>query len=410
MLKYLQSMSLVIGSGWLLLNWAPQTIAAAADKPIVVMISMDGLRHDYPDLPNLPGMRRMQEQGLRVNRMTPVYPSNTFPGHVSLATGAHPQVHGIVDNYFSDRERGVYFMSADTQWLDAEPLWITAERQGVPSATYFWVGSEQDWRGQGTRYRIAPFDGNRPEREKVDQLLAWLALPESERPRLIMNYWAGTDRVAHRYGPDSANTHKQLQRQDAQLVRLLQGIDQLGLWNRLTLVLVSDHGMTNMGDYVNLQQRLARVNITARVTGYTVAHVFLDDLSQLEVAAAELATVAGVNVLLPADARARYQFMHPTRSGDLVVLAHPPLIFSRPGGSEGALMALLRFFGWDFGGHGYAPDLPDMGASWLMLGRGITPGTRLPQAHQVDVAPTVAGLLGIDPPKTASGVDVLDRQ
>ena len=136
--------------GLLAMSMQVPTLAAPAPAdPIVVIISMDGIRHDYPDLGDLPGFERMQAEGARADRLTPVYPSNTFPGHVSLATGAHPQVHGIVDNSFADRQRGRYFMSPDTSWLDAEPLWIAAERQGVPAATYFWVGSEQDWRGQG---------------------------------------------------------------------------------------------------------------------------------------------------------------------------------------------------------------------------------------------------------------------
>ena len=99
--------------------------------------------------------------------------------------------------------------------------------------------------------------------------------------------------------------------------------------------------------------------------------------------------------------------MHPERAGDLVLLAQPPAIFVQPGGMEGFAMNLMRFFGWDFGGHGYDPQHPDMGAIWLLQGRGITPGASLSGAHQVDVAPTAAGLLGIDPPEHASGRQLL---
>jgi len=345
--------------------------------PIVVIISMDGVRHDYPDLGNLPGFERMIKNGARADRLTPVYPSNTFPGHVSLATGAQPQAHGIVDNSFADRERGRYFMSADTSWLDAEPLWITAERQGVRAATYFWVGSEQDWRGQGTSMRMAPFDGERPEAEKVSKILEWLALPEEERPGLIMSYWRGTDRVAHRYGPDSKRTHKMLRAQDAHLVALQQGIDALGLWDRLTLMVVSDHGMTPMGDFVDLPAKLEAAGIEASVAGYTVAHVFIDDPEQIPAARRALIGIPNTQVISATKARSEYQFMHPTRSGDLVVLAQPPAIFVRPGGLEGFAMGVLRFFGWDFGGHGYHPDLPDMGGICLLEGRGLTANSSL---------------------------------
>lgn len=376
-------------------------------EPIVVIVSMDGVRHDYPDLGNLPGLERMMAKGARADRLTPVYPSNTFPGHVSLATGAHPQVHGIIDNSFADRTRGRYFMSADTSWLDAEPLWIAAERQGIPTATYFWVGSEQDWRGQGTSFRMAPFDGERPEAEKVDKILEWLALPEQERPRLIMSYWRGTDRIAHRYGPNSKRTHKVLREQDAHLVQLQQGIDALGLWDRLTLMVVSDHGMAPMGDFIDLPAKLAAANVTADVAGYTVAHVFLEDPAQLSAARDALSDIPNTELISAEQARKRYQFMHPDRAGDLVVLAKPPAIFVHPAGFEGFAMDVLRFFGWDFGGHGYDPELPDMGAIWMLEGRGITTNSSLSGAHQIDVAPTAAGLLGIDAPAQATGRQLL---
>ena len=71
--------------------------------------------------------------------------------------GGEPRLEGL------DQERGRYAYSGDASWIEAEPLWIASERQGVKTATYFWVGSESDWQGLGTSYRMAPFDGRRPE-------------------------------------------------------------------------------------------------------------------------------------------------------------------------------------------------------------------------------------------------------
>ena len=165
--------------------------AVSAPAPIVVVLSWDGVRHDYPDMGDYPALKRMAREGVRADRLLPVFPSATFPGHVSMATGTYPDRHGVVDNRFFDSARGYYQDRGDADWIEAEPLWIAAERQGVPSATYFWVGSETDWRGQGTRMRVAPFDATHSEMRKVAQILEWLALPESERPRLIMSYWSG---------------------------------------------------------------------------------------------------------------------------------------------------------------------------------------------------------------------------
>ncbi len=377
---------------------------AAALPPLVVVISMDGVRWDYPDEPGLVALSRMQREGARAQSLVPVYPSNTFPGHVSLATGAHPDVHGIVDNVFNDRQRGRYVYSSDASWLRAEPIWIAAERQGLKAATYFWVGSESDWRGTGTSYRIAPFDGTRAESLKVAQILEWLRLPEAERPRLIMSYFAGTDNVAHNRGPDSAAMREQLLAQDAQLLLLMQGIDALALWPRLTLIVVSDHGMTAMGDFVSLEDALVEAGVAAQVDGSTVAHVFLENSGAMEKARAVLqAQDERLTVMTGAEAASRFRFAAAGRTGDLVVLAEPPVLLQRPDGVEGLLMGALRFFGWDFGGHGYLPSHGDMHGVFLAMGGVVPAGEQLPSVHQVDVAPTVARLLGIEPPLQAEG-------
>lgn len=373
-----------------------------AQAPIVVLISMDGVRHDYPARDGLPAFARLLKEGAHATRMTPVYPSNTFPGHVALATGTYPDVHGIVDNSFIDSKRGRYSMSGDASWLLAEPLWIASTRQGITTATYFWVGSETDWQGQKPRYRMAPFDGRRSESEKVNQILAWLALPDASQPRLIMSYFAGTDHVAHRFGPDSTNVQDQLITQDAALGTLLDGIDKLGLWPALTLILVSDHGMTPMGAYLDLRGALDTAGIEAEITGSTVAHVYLKDPKQIAAARAALTAVGNVEVRNSDEAKP-LRIAPPSRMGDLIVMTKPPFTFSSATGAEGVAEDVLTFFGWDFGGHGYDPELPDMGAIFLAKGRSVAAGRSVGVVHQVDVAATVATLLGIEPPAQSEG-------
>jgi predicted AlkP superfamily pyrophosphatase or phosphodiesterase len=382
-------------------------IAEVPASPTVIVLSWDGLRYDYPDLhPDvvaLPALARMAADGVRARRLTPVFPSNTFPGHGSLAPGTYPDRHGILDNVFLDRQKGLYRYASDADWLEAEPLWIAAERQGVPTATYFWVGSESDWHGQGTRYRMAPFDGDRPETEKVDQILAWLRLPPAERPRLIMSYWAGADHAGHHSGPDSDAVREALAVQDAQLGRLLGELDADGAWVNTTLLVVSDHGMLERGENLDLAGALASAGIKARVFGAVVAHVFLDDPGQLAAAEAGANGLGHVRVHRGADLPESLRLRHPTRTGDLVVIAEPPYTLDRPPGFEGQLMAVLQFFGMRFGMHGYDPALPEMGGAFLAMGRGVPEGLALDEVRQIDVAATVAALLGIEPPLHSEG-------
>ena len=59
----------------------------------------------------------MRVEGLRAERFVPVFPANTFPAHVSLATGTYVDRHGIVGNVFRDLERGRFSYSNDASWI-----------------------------------------------------------------------------------------------------------------------------------------------------------------------------------------------------------------------------------------------------------------------------------------------------
>jgi predicted AlkP superfamily pyrophosphatase or phosphodiesterase len=375
--------------------------------PIVIVLSWDGVRHDYLDWAQLPALTRVERDGVRAERLIPPFPSLTFPSHVTLATGTYPDRHGILANNFWDGERRFRY-SNDANWLEAEPLWVAAERQGVPSAVFFWVGSETDWHGRGARYRKSPFDPEIGEAEKVDQLLAWLDLPEAERPRLLMGWWHGTDHVGHRRGPHRADIVEQLATQDAQLLRLLQGLDERGLWARTTLLIVSDHGMALATRKLDPGTALGAAGIEARVTrAGGAAFVYLADTAKLELARAALETLDDASVYARDEIPERLRVRHARRTGDLLLVAHPPAMFARVSATDSALLSVARLFGRGAGMHGYEPDNPDMGGIFLASGRGVPAGARLGPVRAIDVAPTVAALLGIEPPAQAEGRTVL---
>src|SRR3546814_9317314 len=75
--------------------------------------------------------------------MNPSYPSLTFPNHYSIVTGLRPDHHGIVHNTMRDAELGGFKLSdrdavGDGRWWGGEPIWITAQKAGLRSATMYW--------------------------------------------------------------------------------------------------------------------------------------------------------------------------------------------------------------------------------------------------------------------------------
>jgi len=377
---------------------------AASARPVVILLSFDGVRHDYLDREPLPAFERIAREGARAEALVPIFPSTTFPNHVALATGAHADVHGIVGNKFLDAKLGEFDYSNDARFLDAEPLWAAAERQGVPAAVFFWVGSETDWRGVGARYRKAPFDGALGEREKVEQILAWQGLPEPERPGLIMAWWHGADRAGHAHGPDAEETREALRAQDRELGVLLAGLDALEAWDHTTLLIVSDHGMTAYTKTLDVEELLAEAGVGARVIhSMATAQIHLKQPDQALLAVEVLRGVPGLAAWRRDEIPAALRYRSP-RVGDVLALADPPLALLPPNDPSAIFVGLARLFGRTLGGHGYDPArFPEMHGIFVALGRGVPKGARLPRVRTIDVAATVARLLGIEAPGSSEG-------
>ena len=387
-----------------MLATAVGSASAARDAPLVVWLSLDGVRHDYPDRGLFPALARMERDGVRAQRFIPVFPTSTFPNHVSMATCSRVDRHGIVGNQFVDTELGVFNYGNDSRFINTEPIWSSAERQGVRSASFFWVGSETPWRGVGATYRRSPFDSGIGEAEKVDQILAWIDLPEDERPGLVLSWWHGTDRVGHLKGPDDPEIAVQLASQDAELGRLFAGLDARNAWPFTTVVVSSDHGMTSGRIEINIASVFSDEGIESRYdSDGAVAYVTLSDRSELDRAKAALELVAG-HVVYRSDALPEdLHITSPGRNGDLVLVAEAPHYYSRAGTLNKWLGRLAHAFGGDRGTHGYAPDQPDMAGILYMLGRGVEQGSTLDAVSNLDIAPTVSRLLGIDPPADCEG-------
>lgn len=380
-------------------------IKAEQDFPVVIMISMDGMRHDYLDRADFPGLKRMEQEGLRARKMLPTFPSNTFVGHVSLATGAPPQVHGIIDNSIYDKKKGWFSVEQSFDWLEAEPLWISVVRQGKRSAVYYWVGSEGAWKNQQASYFKTPFRASTSESAKVDQIIQWLDLPREQRPHLIMSYWHGADKVGHNFGPDHKEVVHQVYKQDQQLQRLQKALDERKVWNEVTLLVVSDHGMTEAGSIIDLAEIFSEGKINARVAkSNAIAQLHFYRESDIQDAYQYLKMQKGFDSFYPQDVPDPLRIQQKNRSGDLVLLARDGYRFSSAGFYDFGVRLTESM---QKGMHGLSPEYPDMATIFLAQGRGIRKGSTLPEVQMLDVAASVSALLNLEPPLQSEGKSFL---
>ena len=324
---------------------APAEDAAGRGSVTLVWVSVDGIRPDYLDRADTPFFDRLAEEGLHTRTLRPLFPSLTFPMHVTQATGVSVETHGITGNVIYDSARDRSYGYPNFPWLlEAEPIWTTATRQGVPTAVFGWPLSHRQAGARKARHFDEKFDRALTDRQRLDHLLdTWESDSSSPPLRLLMGYAVGPDSAGHRHGPDAEETALAMAETDRLLGRFEQRM--LALWQErrrpgdiLYLLVSSDHGMSAVHTLVNLRRcaglppRSPQVRL---VTGGTVGHVFFNRIEDEEGRAAMRQRVRAslqAHPFMDVHERERlperWGYRHPRRTGDLVVVLPPGYAFN----------------------------------------------------------------------------------
>lgn len=218
----------------------------------LVVLSLDGFRWDYVQRAHTPNLDAIGREGVRAERMIPSFPTTTFANHYTMATGLRPAKHGIVANSFYDPVTQRYYNRfgnrksvEDGSFYGGEPIWVTAEQQGITTATCFWVGSEADVKGIRPTY-WKRYQHNMPYMDRIDTVLSWLQLPEQQRPRLIMWYLDEPDSKGHDLGPLNDSIIPLIQYLDSLVGVFHNRLKALPYYDKINLMVVSDHGMAQL--------------------------------------------------------------------------------------------------------------------------------------------------------------------
>ncbi|MDY0282425.1 MAG: ectonucleotide pyrophosphatase/phosphodiesterase, partial [Salinivirgaceae bacterium] len=123
-------------------------LAQCDDDQITIVLSLDGFRWDYAEKTATPTLNLMAKEGVRAESLIPSFPTNTFPNHYTIATGLYPAHHGLVNNSFYDPalDKSYAILNKDARYnpdfYNGEPIWITAQKQGLHTASFYWVGAD----------------------------------------------------------------------------------------------------------------------------------------------------------------------------------------------------------------------------------------------------------------------------
>ena len=410
-----------------------------AKDRIVVVISLDGFpayAFDDPTLPT-PTLQRLAREGVIAKGMKVSNPSVTWPNHTTLVTGVQPDKHGILfngllvrggpkeppkiepwrDKAEMVRVPTVYDLAYKAGLTTAQVNWVAIQNPGTitwefperPNAQGV-IEKEMMAEGLLTEKELQDFDKNNPTWHDQVWTNAASHIIKKHKPNLLLFHLLNLDSVHHRYGPKTLAGYTAQAYMDTRVQQVLDSLKTAGVLERTTILIVSDHGFKTATRTIRPNAALRRQGLLQgegnQVTGdaYVIpeggtamAYVLNPEIrsrliSQMKETFLALEGVA--RLLEPADF---HDLGLPTpeesnQMADLVLIAKDGYSFS--GANTGdPVVGMIE--GTNPGNHGYISTDPEMNAIFIAWGYGIQGGQRLGMIDNVDVAPTIAGLLGL---------------
>jgi predicted AlkP superfamily pyrophosphatase or phosphodiesterase len=441
--------------GLLVITWfcAANACAQQNNEPLLVMISVDGMRPDYITEADahgakVPNLRRFMKEGAYADGVQGVVPTVTYPSHTTLVTGVWPAKHGIYSNAVFDplqkNADGWYWYNED---LHALTLWDAVAKAGRKTASVQWpvtVGARIDWLIPEIWRAGTPEDGKLLRALCTPGLLAEItpelgvyrggfdSTPEADalrgkyaewilqkkRPGILTLHLLGLDHEEHDSGPFSPQSIAILEQLDA-VIGSLRAVAEKVAPGRAYIAVVSDHGFAKVDSQLNLfvaflEAKFFTLNDKGKIAdwktipweaGGSAAIVLKDPNDQVTLTAvrdllAKLAAdpVNGIDRVLNAD-ELHERGGYPNASFFVGLKPGWKTVSSLTGPVVSKTAKTL-------GTHGELPDLPDLRASFFVVGTGVPAGKDLGLIDMRSVAPTLAHLIGVPLP-SADGKNLL---
>jgi len=364
-------------------------------KNYVLLVSLDAFRWDYSKIYNTPNLNKLAKDGVKADRMFSSFPTVTFPNHYSIATGLYPDHHGLINNSFSAPDLGLFYRMGDRTAVEnpafygGEPIWVTAEKQGIRSASFFWVGSEAPVGGIHPTY-WKKYDETVTFEARIDTVIKWLGYPPEKRPGLVTLYFDEPDATSHSFGPVSPQTGKIVERLDSLMGVLRTKLSKLPEAKRINLIILSDHGMSAISPdrYINIKS-LVPNRMIASIVGGNPVYLINPSVGKKDSVLYLLNRSKGLKAWPKSQLPSKWHYGTNLRIPEIVVVADSSWsIGTRPDGST------LRG-----GAHGYDNSNSDMFSIFYAAGPSFKKNFKFKELNNIDIYNLICRILKLTPAK-----------
>jgi predicted AlkP superfamily pyrophosphatase or phosphodiesterase len=410
-------------------------LASAAPRTVIV-ISLDGFPAYSlldPKTP-VPTLHKLIEQGATAHRMTTVNPTITWPNHTAIATGVDASRNGLLVNGEITRTGAWPPVKVEpwipkTDMVRATTVYDVAHNAGLTTAQVDWVAIKAaptiTWEfpeqpaidgpieremlahhlvDSGTLQQFTKANILRRDQVWTD---AAIHILREHKPNLLLYHMLSLDSVHHTYGPGSLAATAAMAFLDAQVARLMAAVEAAGLRDQTTVIVVSDHGFKTVKNHINIAAAIAQAGLAEKAYGLAeggFALVYVKPQGAAETIATlrtKLALVEGVAEVAGPERYAALGLPDPSKDRQMSdLLLYPNNGYAFTSSNGGPVTSPVTSTS---GAHGYLNSDPELDAIFIASGVDIKPGTVLDRVRNLDVAPTIAALLGIHMPEGIQG-------
>ncbi|HKX62807.1 MAG TPA: alkaline phosphatase family protein [Verrucomicrobiae bacterium] len=429
----------------LLLCLTAPTVCSAADNRHVVLITIDGFpaRMFWDPKTPIPRLRQLAAAGAAAEGMRVSNPTLTWPNHTTLVTGVPAAKHSVLYNGILQRAGTGLPVMVDPKREKAElvavpTLFDELHKAGLRTAAINWPctrnsGSIDDdfpdvpdtllhttvrLRRELVAQGILPDDKDvtframtGPERDEVWTKAACHVI-RTRRPNFLLFHLLNSDGTHHRYGAETPASYTALALADVHVGRVLDALDGAGILMNTTVFVVSDHGFATATNVLQpnvlfRQAGLIELGATNRMTKAQAQVVSIGGSGMIYLTNPQtrdadrkkvmelLRGKEGVADLIEPDRFAELGLPLPEKNGgmgDLVLVPRDGYAVSAAATGNEFVLPISGTM--NVGYHGYLASNPRMNALFIAAGDGIKKGIKIGLVDNMDVAPTIAHVLG----------------
>lgn len=257
-------------------------------KNKLIVLSADAMvAEDLELLSTLPGYQKYLKNASMVRHVKSIYPTVTFPCHVTMMTGTYPDKHNVTSNFPFVMNESPMPWNWYADVIRSKDIFTACKEKGITTATVFWPVTCNH---KDIDYMIPEFNKPMPvaEFEKAfagvgcdedmlaiirknlgylkefkhpytDEFIVHCAcdILRQKQPDVFLIHPGNIDASRHAHGVFSKEVDKEIQSTDRFIQMLMDVQEELGLAENTNFVLTSDHGQMDVQRIINPNVMLA---------------------------------------------------------------------------------------------------------------------------------------------------------